>query len=55
MRATEFLCAIDTPAADLNRELYTHIDLDARNDEIIQARKEVKKAKKNLDTLFDIE
>jgi len=52
MRLTEMMEAIKTPAADLNRELYTHIDLVACNDQIIQARKEAKKAKLPENPLF---
>ena len=51
-KLTEMWSAIATPAAELNRELYTHIDLKAENDAIIEARKLHKKAKKAQQTLF---
>ena len=54
-RLTEIIEAVNTPAADLNRELYTHIDLDAMNDDIIEARKIMKQRQKPQGTLFDME
>ena len=51
-KLTEYLAAVATPAADLNRELYSHIDLDAENDAIIKARAMNKKAKFAQPTLF---
>ena len=54
-KLTEYLSAIQTPAADLNRELYSHIDLDAENDAIIKARAMSKKARKQSATLFALE
>ena len=54
-RLTEILEAINTPASDLNRELYTSIDLTKHNDEIKEARKTLKrgsKANKNQGLLF---
>ncbi len=51
-KLTEYWSAVATPAADLNVELYTHVDLKAENSEIIRARKLSKKAKKAQQTLF---
>ena len=51
-KLTEYLAAVATPAADLNIELYTHINLKAENDAIIKARAMSKAAKKDQPTLF---
>ena len=51
-KLTEMWSAVTTPAADLNVELYTHIDLKAENKAIIRARKLHKKAKPKQKTLF---
>ena len=51
-KLTEYWSAVATPAADMNTELYTHIDLKAENKAIIEARKLHKKAKKAQQTLF---
>ena len=54
-KLTEMWSAVATPAADLNVELYTHIDLKAENKAIIKARAMSKKAKKQSATLFAME
>ena len=51
-KLTEMICAIETPAADMNIELYTHIDLKAENEAIKRARALNKKAKKPEQLLF---
>ena len=45
-RLTEIIEAVTHLAADLNRELFAHIDLTKHNEEIKEARKQIKKARK---------
>jgi len=53
-RLTEINGAISVLAVDINQELSCHIDLRKHNQDIIEARREIKRRKKNrqLD-LFD--